>query len=435
MNQGQREKAVLVKRVDSGETASFDEIRRLAASAGYVVTDEVPQSRETDSAYMIGRGKVEEVADSVDRNEADKVIFDNPLGPYQVYNLGNELPVEVIDRFTLILEIFGQRAGSKKAQLQVQLAELQYELPRADAKATLAMRDERPGFMGLGEYDEKMKSDIKNQISRIETELESLRKRDEQWRRERRGSGFELVAMAGYTNAGKSTLMRELGDIDKTHDEHPDIQETAEACDELFTTLGTTTRSMDVPGRDVLLSDTVGFISDLPHWLVESFKSTFDEVYLADLVLLVVDVSDPMEEMREKLVTCHDTLWSRVEAPIVTVFNKCDLVDDEELEMKKREIEYLAPDPVVVSASEDVNLDGLVSRIKDELPDWDRAEVEFSLDDEGMSDLSWLYDEAEILDVEYEGSIEVEFKARDEVISKAIDRSVEDRGEVLKEMA
>jgi GTP-binding protein HflX len=417
-----KDTAVLVKRVDSGEEASLGEIRDLARAAGYTVAGEVTQSRQQDAAYEIGRGKVGEVRRLVESVGASKVIFDNELGPYQVYNLGNEIGVEVDDRFTLILEIFGDRAGSRKAQLQVELAELQYELPRADAKVNLANRDERPGFMGLGEYDEKRKTDIKDRISRIRDELDGLGERDEAWRRERRDSGFELVALAGYTNAGKSTLMRSLADVEETSD-HPDVDDTAESRNELFTTLDTTTRRMEVPGRDVLLSDTVGFISDLPHWLVQSFESTLDEVYLADLVLLVVDASDPVDEMRDKLVTCHDTLWERVEAPVVTVLNKADLLDDDELRERVEAVEYLAPDPIVVSAAEGQSLDELSDRVKDELPDWERETVELPMSDDGMSTVSWLYDRAEVLDVEYDERIRVEFKARDEIIAKARHRS------------
>ncbi len=419
-----KDKAVLVKRVDSGEEASLDEIRELARAAGYGVAGEITQSRKRDSAYEIGSGKVEEVRRLVESVGASKVIFDNELGPYQVYNLGNEIGVEIDDRFTLILEIFGERAGSRKAQLQVELAELQYELPRADAKANLANRDERPGFMGLGEYDEKRKTDIKDRISRIRDELEKLSERDEGWRRERRDSGFELVALAGYTNAGKSTLMTALADVDDQPN-HPDLDSTAEARNEMFTTLGTTTRQMDVPGRNVLLSDTVGFVSDLPHWLVQSFESTLDEIYLADLVLLVVDASDSVEEMREKLVTCHDTLWDRVEAPVVTVFNKADLLSDREMEERVETLRYLAPNPVVVSAKEDENLGELVARVKHELPDWERTTVELPMSDDGMSTVSWLYDNAEVLEVEYGDSIHVDFKARDEIIAKALHESLE----------
>ncbi|MDY6764749.1 MAG: GTPase HflX [Halobacteria archaeon] len=425
-----REKAVIVKRVDSGEAADLGEIRELAKAANYDVVGELTQSRKKDSAYEIGRGKVDELRVLADERGADKVIFDNELGPYQVYNLGSDLDREVIDRFMLILEIFGKRAGSKKAQLQVELAELKYELPRADAKASLAKRDERPGFMGLGEYDQKRKADIKHQISTIKDELDALSERDANWRRERRNSGFELVALAGYTNAGKSTLMRTLAtDVEKEESSNPDIEERVKTHNELFTTLGTTTRRMEVPGRDVLLSDTVGFITDLPHWLVESFKSTLDEIYLADLVLLVVDVSDPIEEMRQKLVTSHDTLWERVEAPIVTVFNKSDLVSEEEVETKKKAVEYLAPNPVVVSAKEEAGLQELVSTIKDELPDWEKKHIRLPMNDDGMSTVSWLYDNSEVLNVEYNGEIEVEFKARDEIISKAFDKSPIDERE------
>ncbi|MCL7419069.1 MAG: GTPase HflX, partial [Halalkalicoccus sp.] len=207
---------VIVKRVDEG-TADTSEIRELARAAGYTVREELTQTRTEDAATHIGEGKVEELARLVARTDADTVIFDNRLGPYQIYNIGKEMPedVEVIDRFTLILDIFGQRAQTRKAQLQVELAELRYELPRVDAKVSLAKREEHPGFMGLGEYDESRERDIKSQISRIKEELASIAKTEEHRREERRESGFDLVALAGYTNAGKSTLLRRL-DVDLT---------------------------------------------------------------------------------------------------------------------------------------------------------------------------------------------------------------------------
>src|SRR6056297_2361828 len=207
--------------------------------------------------------------------------------------------------------------------------------------------------MGLGEYDESRERDIKARISRIRDELETIEETDEHRREQRRESGFDLVALAGYTNAGKSTLLRRMAadlDVDENEDRHPDLDTTAESEDRLFTTLGTTTRQADTGKRDVLLTDTVGFVSDLPHWLVESFKSTLDEVYRADLVLLVVDVSDPVEEIREKLVTSHDTLYERNEAPIVTVLNKVDSVDEAEVARKREALSALAPNPVAVSA-------------------------------------------------------------------------------------
>jgi len=416
--------AVIAKRVDSG-SADLTEIRDLAAAAGYEVVAELTQTRTEDAAYHLGEGKAEELADLVARTGAETVVFDNRLGPYQTYNLGNKLPegVEVLDRFTLILEIFGQRANTRKAQLQVELAELRYELPRAEAKTSLAKRDERPGFMGLGEYDRSREQDIKARISRIRDELESIERKNEQRREKRRESGFDLVALAGYTNAGKSTLLRRLADdlgIEQNDQLHADLDETAESEDRLFTTLGTTTRRMETDRREVLVTDTVGFIQDLPHWLVESFESTLDEVYRADLVLLVVDVTDPIEEIREKLVTSHDTLYERNEAPIVTVLNKIDLVDDEELHRKRDALSALAPDPIAVSAKAGLNVEGLRERIDRDLPDLERERLVLPQGDDAMSLVSWIHDNAHVEDVSYgDEDVLIQFEARPSVIQQA----------------
>jgi len=417
------ERAVIAKRVDSG-TADTEEIRDLARAAGYDVVDEITQTRTEDPAYHLGEGKVTRLSNAVAREGAAVVIFDNQLGPYQTYNIGNELPerVRVIDRFRLILEIFGQRAQTRKAQLQVELAELRYELPRAEAKASLAKRDERPGFMGLGEYDESREEDIKKQISNIRDELESIEETERHRREQRRESGFDLVALAGYTNAGKSTLLRRLADdldVDENDDLHPDLDTTAESKDRLFTTLGTTTRRAEVGKREVLVTDTVGFIQDLPHWLVESFKSTLGSVYHADLVLLVVDISESVEEIREKLVTSHDTLYERNEAPIVTVLNKTDMVDDEEIRRKKDALSSLAPNPVAVSAKQGLNIDDLTERIDHELPDYERERLVLPMTDDTMSLVSWIHDHASVETVDYGDQVVIEFEARPAIIEQS----------------
>ncbi len=416
--------AVVVKRVDSG-TADTDEVEALARAAGYEVRAVLTQSRTEDPAYHVGEGKADELAGVVGETGAETVLFDNRLGPYQTYNLGQKLPegTEVLDRFRLILEIFGQRARTRTAQLQVELAELRYELPRAEAKTSLAKRDEHPGFMGLGEYDESREQDIKARISNVQSELSAIEQRAEHRREQRRESGFDLVAMAGYTNAGKSTLLRRLAEdlaVDENEGLHPDLDATAESEDRLFTTLGTTTRKLATDRRDVLVTDTVGFISDLPHWLVESFKSTLDAVYRADLVLLVVDVSDPLPEIREKLVTSHDTLYERNEAPIVTVLNKVDAVDDAELERKREALSALAPNPVAVSGLAGDNVDALVERIDSELPDFERERLVLPLDDEAMSLVSWVHDNARVEDVDYGSEqVVVDFEARPSVVERA----------------
>ncbi|PSQ15880.1 GTPase HflX [Halobacteriales archaeon QS_8_69_26] len=420
--------AVIAKRVDHGD-ADLEEIRNLAAAAGYEVVGELTQTRTEDPAYHIGEGKAEELATLVVETGAETVVFDNRLGPYQTYNLGNRLPesVEVLDRFTLILEIFGQRASTRKAQLQVELAELRYELPRAEAKTSLAKREEHPGFMGLGEYDESREADIKERISRIRDELETIERTDQERRKRRRDSGFDLVALAGYTNAGKSTLLRQLADdldVDENEQRHPDLATTAESEDRLFTTLGTTTRRMETDRRDVLVTDTVGFISDLPHWLVESFKSTLDAVYHADLVLLVVDVTDPVEEIREKVVTSHDTLYERNEAPIVTVLNKIDLVDDEELRHKQEALSALAPDPIAVSATEGTNLDRLRERIDRELPELEEERLVLPQGGDAMSLVSWVHENAHVEDVTYtDEEVIIEFEASPAVVEQSRSRA------------
>lgn len=415
---------MVAKRATNG-TIDTDEIVDLARSAGYRVTDVLTQSRAEDPEFNLGAGKVDELVGLVRDSNASAVILDNRLGPYQTYNLGTRLPegVEVIDRFTLILRIFGQRAETRKAQLQVELAELRYELPRAETKASLAKRDEHPGFMGLGEYDETREQDIKTRISRIRHELQQLEKTDQQRRNQRRQSGFDLVAMAGYTNAGKSTLLQRLAadlEVGQNAELHPDLTPTAETQDRLFTTLGTTTRRMDMDRRDVLLTDTVGFISDLPHWLVESFKSTLASVYHADLVLLVVDVTDPLTEIREKLVTCHDTLYERNEAPIVTVLNKTDEVTDAELAEKREALAALAPDPVAVSALTGANIETLKRRIHAALPARKHERLVLPLCDDAMSLVSWVHDHAHVEDESYgNGQVVLAFEARPSIIARA----------------
>ena len=342
---------VVAKRVDAG-TPDTEEIRDLVRAAGYEVVGEITQIRTEDAALCLGEGKVRTLAATVRETDAERVVFDNELGPYQTYNLGSELPdgIEVLDRFRLILEIFGQRANTRKAQLQVELAELRYELPRVEAKVSLARRDERPGFMGLGEYDESREQDIKAQISNIREELDRIEGTEAKRRKQRRESGFDLVALAGYTNAGKSTL---------------------------------------------------------------------DSVYRADLVLLVVDVSEPVEEIREKLVTCHDTLYERNEAPIVTILNKTDRVTDEQLRDTEATLSALAPNPVSISALENKGIAALRERIERELPAYERERLVLPMADETMSLVSWIHDNARVEEVDYGEQVVVDFEARPAIVERS----------------
>ena len=209
-------------------------------------------------------------------------------------------------------------------------------------------------------------------------------------------------------------------DVDENADKHADLDEVAESQDMLFTTLGTTTRRAELDRREVLVTDTVGFISDLPHWLVESFESTLDSVYRADLVLLVVDASEPVAEMREKLVTSHDTLHERNEAPVLTVFNKTDLLSAAELADKQAALSALAPNPIAVSGKTGDNIETLRERVEAELPAWEHERLLVPMAEDTMSFVSWLYDHAYVETESYEGDqVLLEFEARPAIVEQA----------------
>ena len=406
-------RAILVQRNEdvsdeSKNSRQIIELQELAHSANYTVLGEVTQTRGPDRKYQVGRGKVEELALMVEELGADGVIFSNQLSTTQIYNISETCKCEVIDKFQLILEIFAKRATTKRAKLQVELAKLQYELPKAKAIVSLLKKDERPGFMGLGSYEDSYEQDIKSRISRIRKELVRVQKDNESLRIKRHERGFSVVALAGYTSAGKSTLFNALVD----EDVHVD--------DMLFTTLMPTTRALNIFGRRVLLTDTVGFIEDLPHWMVDAFRSTLNEIFLADVILLVVDASESSDIMRQKLVTSHDTFWEQIEGvPIVTVLNKFDLITEDELEERLENIGYLAPDPVAVSAQNSMGFDELKMKIYRNLPKWKRDTLSLPMSKYGMSIVSWLFDEGIVHNINYGDRITVDFEARDEIIKKA----------------
>lgn len=423
--------AVIVQRVHDAGTPQTKEIEALARSAGYKVGAVLTQSREEDREYNIGEGKVPEVYHAVERHDAQKIIVDNELGPYQRYNLGVYMPneVEVLDRYSTILNIFEQRASTKKAQLQVELARLRYELPRAEVKVTLASREERPGFMGLGEYDETRIKDIHRRIKRVKEKLNRIENDDKERREQRREQGFDLVAIAGYTNAGKSTLLRRLSKdhtVDENNKQHDDLAPTAESTDNLFTTLDTTTRRMDFDKRDVLLTDTVGFIRDLPYWLVEAFNATYDSIYRADMVLLVVDATKSVQEMRERLATCHDIFSSNDTGRILTVFNKVDQLDEEELAHKKDALRMLAPNPACISATNGDQISSVKHKMHELLPPLQRERLRLPLNDSAMSLVSWIHDNSHVRDQTYEpDAIILDFEARPSFVQKVRARAKE----------
>ena len=335
---------------------SLDELERLADTAGAVVVARLTQrlERPIPKSY-IGSGKVEELRGFVQRLDADVVIFDDDLTPSQQSYLERALgePTKIIDRTALILDIFGLHARTREGRLQVQLAQLQYLLPRLRGMWSHLAKEQTRGGIGsrFGQGESQLEVDrrmIRNRIAALRKELKGLEKRRDVQSKWRASSPAFRVALAGYTNAGKSSLLNRLTGSDVL------------AQDKLFATLDPTTRSYELPGgRAITVTDTVGFIQKLPHSLVEAFKSTLSEVRDADLILKVVDIS---ADDHARQLDAVDRVLREVEAgerPSVTVFNKVDLLDPLELGALERRI----PDAVLFSARTGYGLATLLERV------------------------------------------------------------------------
>jgi GTP-binding protein HflX len=299
---------------------STQEIKELAKAAGYEVVGMITQRKLLRSEYGVGVGKADELRDMVSKNGSKTLIVDEELTSAQANNLSKTAKVEVVDRDRLILNIFARRAVTTEAKLQVQLAELRYEMPRARDAVRYSVNGERAGFMGMGEtmVDVKFRA-LKQRMAFIKERLERAQSSRKLQRTERRKLRMPFVSLAGYTSSGKTTLFNRL--TTESREESPD----------LFTTLTTTTRAVGFFDRrkKIMLSDTVGFISRLPTYMVESFKSTLEELTYADLVLLLVDASEERESMRIKLESCRETLGQLEVEPrrVLLVLNKIDLLE------------------------------------------------------------------------------------------------------------
>jgi GTP-binding protein HflX len=418
--------AIVAKRT-AQPPVQTDEIRALCESAGLDVVGERTQVRERDPTYDLGAGAVADLGERVDRQDVDVAVVDGELDPEQAYSLQEELGVEVVDRTRLVLDVFADRADTRRARLEVRLAELRYELPRAEARARRGENSGRRGFRSGGEEPvaAQLRADYKQRIRNLQEELHQLDDEDTAVREARHESGFDLVALAGYTNAGKSTLLRRLADdlaVDENATRHDDLAETAASRDRLFETLDTTTRRATVGDRDVLVTDTVGFVSDLPHWLVSSFRTTLAAAREADVVLLVVDASDSLETLREKVETSLDELEDR-RGGLLPVLNKRDAASD--LDAKRSILADLAGEPVVTSATEGGGIDALRDRLCDALPERERVELSVPNTDDGNAFLSWCHDRGTVHDPAYDDTIDFELQARREVAAKAEGRAAQ----------
>ena len=298
----------------------------LVEAAGYHITSIINQKNLTHQQYGVGAGKAEELRDLAENQKTEMIIVDERLSSGQAHNLAKFTHQQVIDRERLILDIFNERATTTEAKLQVKLAELKYEIPRAREAVRISLKGEQAGFMGMGEYavDIKFRA-LKRQMVLIQKKLDDSRRRRQLFKTSRERLKLPFVSLAGYTSSGKTTIFNRF------------VSENKEESPNLFTTLTTTTRSFEpVNGRKVLLSDTVGFISRLPTYLVEAFKSTLEELNYADLILLVLDSSEPLSDIQIKYQSCRETLDQLHINPvkILCVMNKIDLIPKEEVAEK-----------------------------------------------------------------------------------------------------
>lgn len=339
---------------------SMEELESLAEACEMEVTAKIEQNLSSlNPAYYIGSGKVKEVQETVEQMDLDYVIFDETLSPSQLKNLQKEVGVPIMDRTNLILEIFSRRAKTREARLQVESANLQYMLPRlVGMREALGRQAGASGSMsnkGTGEKQIELdRRKIEKRISELRRELEAIEHDRNTQRKRRNDSSLPQVALVGYTNAGKSTLMNKMVETYVGKEEKMVV-----ARDMLFATLDTTVRKINQNDRkDFLLSDTVGFISKLPHGLVKAFRSTLDEVRYADLLLQIVDASD--EHYREHIQVTEETLreLGAEKIPCIYVMNKADLI------MAKEELPRIDGNKIFMSARDGIGLQELLQMIK-----------------------------------------------------------------------
>ncbi|MEM2140486.1 GTPase HflX [Nitrososphaera sp.] len=317
MNQKSR-KVVLVTYPDS---FAQEEAKSLVESAGRQSVRVFTQKYLNRSQYGMGPGKAEEIKEFLKGSGAEQVVVDERLTSRQIHNLEKLVGVQVVDRERLILDIFQSRATTTEAKLQIELAEVKYEMPRVRENARITSGNERPGKGGSGEYVVDVKfRELKRRMSFIKEKLDDAKKKRELYHQQRERDGMPVISLVGYTSSGKTTLFNLLTDEDR------------ETSSSLFTTLSTTTRALKVGDTDALLTDTVGFISRLPTYMIDAFKSTLEESLAAEVVLLLIDASEDTQSIRIKYSTCLRVLEElKVDrSRMLVVFTKYDRVGSEE---------------------------------------------------------------------------------------------------------
>ncbi|MDA1868625.1 GTPase HflX [Bacillus thuringiensis] len=387
---------------------SMEELTNLAEACDVEVIGQVTQNlQRVNPSHYIGKGKIEEVAAYVKEIDANMVIFNDELSPSQIRNLEEDLDCKVIDRTILILDIFAQRAKTKEAQLQVEVAHLQYMMPRLiGLRESLGRQSGGVGTKNKGVGEKKLELDrrkIEEQISVLNKDLEALVAQRQTQRKQRKKNEIPVVALVGYTNAGKSTTMNAMLEIYNGTEEKQVFEK-----DMLFATLETSVRNIDLPdNKSFLLTDTVGFVSKLPHHLVKAFRSTLEEVAEADLLIHVVDYANPNYE---QLIDITNETLKKIgvgNIPTIYAYNKSDMVDVE--------IPKVQEDRVYLSAKKHVGIEELVEMIRSHIyKEYTKCEMLIPYDQGQV--VSYFNNYAHVLSTSYENEgtkLEIECKTSD----------------------
>jgi len=388
------------------------EIEELCRSADIEIQYVVMQRRSRpDKTYYLGRGRFNELKELLVDRPVDVLVINGELKPPQHFNLENGLKVECLDRIAVVLDIFTSRAEGRESTLQVELARLRYQVPLMREWVHSAKAGEHPGFLGGGEYQVDVYYNlIRRRIAQIENELRSLARDGDLRRGMRRYKGFRTVCLAGYTNAGKSSLMRRL------------TGEEVLVADRMFSTLGTTTRR--VGSSKILLTDTVGFLKDLPHFMVESFRNTLQDVFTADLVVLVVDSSEPLDKVSSKVLAVREMLGKGVlSGKLLVALNKMDQDPDRLMEMVAIIHDVLDPLSVIgVSATTGYGVDDLMDAMQSFFRPPVLVRFKAENGSRAATEISRLYDECFVETVNYSDLVDVSFRCHEDDLEKVMDR-------------
>lgn len=395
----EKEKCLLVAVQLSGEEENdMEELEQLVEAADGVVISSIVQNRQSiDNRHYVGQGKVEEIANYVKELEIDTVVFNDELSGSQIRNIEEIVDAKVIDRTGLILDIFAKRALTKEGQLQVELAQLKYSLPRLiGLNKNLSRLGGGIGTRGPGEQKLEMdRRRIKEKISDIQNELKELGKVRETKRKKRMKDQVPIISIVGYTNAGKSTLLNSL--VESEYSEEEAEHKKVFSHDMLFATLDTELRRVRLPGgRRAVFSDTVGFIKKLPTQIVEAFKGTLEEIKYADLIIHLIDINDEnLQQHKETTTKLVEKIIDK-DISVLTVYNKIDkIVNDKVTTMSTNDIIY-------ISATNKLNIDKLLETVDYKI-NGEKNKYTLKIPNKYIKDYYWLYENRYTENVEFDG--------------------------------